>query len=61
MSYIILEYCLNCGECSFKCPANAIYPGDTQYHIDPDKCIECGICQKICQYCVPELEKVSND
>ena len=54
MAHIILEYCLNCGECSFDCPEDAIYPGDTQYCIDPNKCIDCGICHELCSYAIPD-------
>jgi TusA-related sulfurtransferase len=33
--------CINCDVCEPACPNNAIYMGDTIYHIDPELCNEC--------------------
>ena len=41
MAYKITEDCVKCGSCELECPNQAIYEGDEQYLIDPDKCKEC--------------------
>jgi len=41
MSYKIPEECIFCGTCAEECPNEAIYEGDTQFLIDPEKCTEC--------------------
>ncbi len=47
--------CLKCGLCVSKCPEGAIIEDNVSYseglvlhntRIDPDKCIDCGICEK---------------
>ena len=44
MAYRITEDCVKCGACYYECPVEAIYEGEDQYFIDPDKCTECAIC-----------------
>ncbi len=44
----INENCVSCGACEGECAFDAIYMGDSQYHIDPDKCTDCGGCQEAC-------------
>ena len=41
MAYKISEECIYCGTCAEECPNNAIYEGETQFIVDPDKCTEC--------------------
>ena len=36
-----------------RCPARAIYPENGLYSIDPDLCIDCGICRETCPYTLP--------
>jgi ferredoxin len=42
MSYKIPEECIFCGTCAEECPTKAIYEGETQFHVDPEKCNECA-------------------
>lgn len=49
MAYRIIETCVKCGACYYECPSGAIYEGDTQYYIDPEKCTDCGSCGQL--YC----------
>ena len=54
MSYVIVEKCL--GEryavCATVCPVECIHPGDYKGQefmiIDPDVCINCGLCLPEC-------------
>lgn len=45
--------CTGCGACEQKCPQKAIFFADDHEgfptpHIQKDKCIECGLCNKVC-------------
>ena len=47
------KFCNGCGTCALKCPKNAIKmqedaEGFLYPEIDEKKCIQCGLCQKIC-------------
>lgn len=47
--------CCGCTACESVCPKNAIImladeDGFYYPHIDPEKCIDCGLCQKVCSY-----------
>ena len=54
MPYVITDRCL--GEryatCAEVCPVDCIHPGDYKGEefmiIDPDDCIDCGVCQPEC-------------
>ena len=46
--YIIGTGCLCCHNCALECPAEAIDYKGTHYEIDQDKCIRCGLCQRLC-------------
>ena len=41
MSMRITDECIACGACEGECPVGAISEGDTQFEIDPAKCVEC--------------------
>jgi ferredoxin len=41
MAMKITDECIACGACESECPVQAISEGDTQYNIDPKKCVEC--------------------
>lgn len=46
--YIIQKGCLCCHNCALECPVQAIDYRGTHYEIDQDKCIGCGLCQRLC-------------
>lgn len=54
MTYQISDDCVMCGMCVTKCSVDAIYQGETQYHINQDVCIGCGFCRTICPVGAPE-------
>lgn len=41
MAMRITDECIACGACEGECPVEAISEGDTQFEIDPNKCVEC--------------------
>jgi [FeFe] hydrogenase (group B1/B3) len=52
-SYIVTNLCRGCvaSPCQINCPRNAISFGKNgQANIDPDKCVNCGICKDVCPY-----------
>ncbi len=60
MALYITDDCINCDVCEPECPNSAIYPGETIYIIDPNKCTECvghfdtPQCQQVCPVdCIP--------
>lgn len=53
--YPDIKDCCNCNGCTQICPKEAIYKktdedGFIYPHIDQSKCIDCGLCQKVCAY-----------
>ena len=52
MPYVITEPCLNVKDksCVAVCPVDCIHGNDddTQLYINPDECIDCGLCEPEC-------------
>src|SRR4051812_48554816 len=58
MAYVITEPCLDCKDtaCAQVCPCDCIHPlkdelgfaSSKQLFIDPDNCIDCGLCVDEC-------------
>lgn len=46
--YQIKNTCVCCHNCEMECPMRAISYVGPKYEIDPDKCVECGLCEKLC-------------
>lgn len=60
MALMITDECINCDVCEPECPNNAIYPGESIYVIDPQRCTECvghydePQCVEVCPVdCIP--------
>ena len=50
MPYVVTEPCIsvNVGSCAVICPVNCIYEGEGMSYINPDECIDCGLCESVC-------------
>jgi len=53
MAYVITSLCVNAGACVEPCPTESIkaVAGDktwAQHYINPDTCIDCGVCMSMC-------------
>ena len=50
MAHIVLHHCINCkyGDCIEVCPVDCFYEGENMVAIDPDACIDCGVCIPEC-------------
>lgn len=59
MPYVInQEFCSACHQCRVECPVHAITFRNAKYWIDPEKCISCGKCQKVCHNgCISNPDK----
>jgi len=50
MSYIVTENCIKCKytDCVEVCPVDCFYEGENFLVINPDECIDCGVCEPEC-------------
>jgi ferredoxin len=50
MSYVVAEPCVKCKytECVSVCPVDCFQEGETSLAINPDQCIDCGMCEPVC-------------
>lgn len=50
MTYIVLENCIKCKytDCVDVCPVEAFHEGENMLVIDPEGCIDCGVCEPEC-------------
>ena len=52
MPYVITEPCIDVmdASCVSVCPVDCIHtaPGERQFFIDPDGCIDCAACESAC-------------
>ena len=50
MTYIVNDKCIKCKEmdCVEVCPVDCFYEGENMVVIDPDQCIDCGVCKPEC-------------
>ena len=62
MAYEIQQQmCSCCHRCRVLCPVDAISFKNAKYWIDPEKCIECGLCAKNCHNCAIILPGEAKD
>ncbi len=50
MSHVVCEPCLNCKytDCVAVCPVDCFHEADLILYIDPEECIDCGLCIPEC-------------
>src|ERR1700735_5055492 len=50
MTYVVTEACIKCKfmDCVEVCPVNCFYEGELMLVINPDECIDCGVCVSEC-------------
>ncbi|MCL2928340.1 MAG: ferredoxin family protein [Trichodesmium sp. St16_bin4-tuft] len=50
MTYVVTEPCIQCkyNDCIAVCPVDAFREGPNFLVIDPDECIDCGVCEPEC-------------
>jgi len=50
MTYAVTDNCIKCKymDCVEVCPVDCFYEGENMLVIDPDECIDCGVCVPEC-------------
>ncbi len=50
MTYIVKDECIKCKltDCVEVCPVDCFYEGENMLAINPDECIDCGVCEPEC-------------
>ena len=50
MTYVVTDSCVKCKytDCVEVCPVNCFYEGELMLVINPDECIDCGVCVPEC-------------
>ncbi|CAK7192734.1 Ferredoxin-2 [Commensalibacter sp. Nvir] len=50
MAYVVTENCIRCKymDCVEVCPVDCFYAGENFLVINPDECIDCGVCEPEC-------------
>jgi len=62
MTFVVTESCIKCKytDCIEVCPVNCFYEGKNMVVINPDECIDCGVCEPECpiEAIKPESEEL---
>ncbi|MFG1351712.1 ferredoxin FdxA [Xanthobacter autotrophicus] len=50
MAYVVTDSCIRCKfmDCVAVCPVDCFYEGENMLVINPDECIDCGVCEPEC-------------
>ncbi|CAO6128934.1 COG1146 Ferredoxin [Candidatus Pelagibacterales bacterium] len=50
MTYVVNDNCVKCKltDCVEVCPVDCFYEGENMLVINPDECIDCGVCEPEC-------------
>ena len=50
MTYVVTENCIRCKytDCVEVCPVDCFYEGEVMLVINPNECIDCGVCEPEC-------------
>ena len=50
MAYVVTESCIKCKytDCVEVCPVDCFYEGENFIVINPEECIDCGLCEPAC-------------
>lgn len=50
MTYVVTEACIKCKymDCVEVCPVDCFFEGENMLVIDPEICIDCGVCEPEC-------------
>lgn len=65
MAFVVTENCIKCKytDCVDVCPVDCFFEGENMLVIDPETCIDCGVCEPECpaeaiqSYTLPGMEK----
>ncbi|MEM6476065.1 MAG: ferredoxin FdxA [Pseudomonadota bacterium] len=61
MTYVVTDNCIACKytDCVEVCPVDCFYEGENMLIINPDECIDCGVCEPECpaEAILPDTEE----
>lgn len=61
MTFIVTDNCIKCKytDCVEVCPVDCFYEGENMLVINPEECIDCGVCEPECpiEAIKPEAEE----
>ena len=62
MTYIVKDECIKCKltDCVEVCPVDCFYEGENFLVINPDECIDCGVCEPECPIGAIVAEEAEN-
>jgi len=62
MAFVVTEKCIMCkhADCVEVCPVDCFYEGENMLVINPDECIDCGVCEPECPIDAIEAESEDN-
>lgn len=64
MTYLVTDNCIKCKytDCVEVCPVDCFYEGEEMLVINPDECIDCGVCEPECpaEAIKPEAKELVN-
>jgi len=62
MTFVVTDACVRCKytDCVEVCPVDCFYEGENMLVINPDECIDCGVCEPECpvEAIKPESEEL---
>ena len=63
MTYVVNENCIKCKftDCVEVCPVDCFYEGENMLVINPEECIDCGVCEPECpaEAIVPDTDSTA--
>ncbi len=62
MTFVVTENCIKCKftDCVEVCPVDCFYEGENMLVINPEECIDCGVCEPECPADAIEAETEDN-
>ncbi len=61
MTYVVTDACIKCKytDCVEVCPVDCFYEGENMLVINPEECIDCGVCEPECpaEAILPDTDK----
>jgi ferredoxin len=62
MAFVVTDKCIKCKyqDCVEVCPVDCFYQGENMLVINPDECIDCGVCEPECPAKAIEPENADN-
>jgi ferredoxin len=60
MAFVVTEACIKCKytDCVEVCPVDCFYEGENMLVINPEQCIDCGVCEPECpaEAIIPDIQ-----